>query len=108
MKSTRINARLTDMSKLRIVFLAYGPPSHDYRIKAVLRLPGKGLATGDLDEDMYPAFRRCVSKLVHKVTAYKDRLEDAEAIAGPRVSARSSPWRGLCAGRLSVDDQLGD
>lgn len=63
------------------VTIQYKPPSHDYRVKAVLRLPGKGLATGDLDENMYAAFRRCVSKLVHKVTGYKDRLEDAEAIA---------------------------
>lgn len=63
------------------ITIQYNPPSHDYRVKAVLRLPGKGLATGDLEEDMYLAFRRCVSKLVHKVIAYKDRLEDAEAIA---------------------------
>jgi len=62
------------------ITIQYNPPSHDYRVKAVLRLTGKGLATGDLDEDLYPAFRRCVSKLVHKVTAYKDRLDAAEAI----------------------------
>lgn len=61
------------------ITIQYKPPSHDYRVKVVLRLPGKGLATGDLDEELYPAFRRCVSKLVHKVTAYKHRLEDTEA-----------------------------
>jgi len=63
------------------ITIQYKPPSHDYRVKAVLQLPGRGLATGDLDEDLYPAFRRCVRKLVHKVTAYKQRLGDAEAIA---------------------------
>jgi ribosome-associated translation inhibitor RaiA len=52
--------------------------SQDYQVKAVLQLPGKGLATGDLDQEMFPAFRRCVRKLVHKVSAYKERLGNAE------------------------------
>ncbi len=52
--------------------------SHDYRIKTVLQLPGRGLATGDLDKDYLPAFERCVRKLVHKVIAYEGQLEDEE------------------------------
>lgn len=63
------------------VTIEYKPHSHDYRVKAVLRLPGKGLATGDVDEDLNGAFRRCVRKLVHKVTGYKDRLSNAEEAA---------------------------
>lgn len=63
------------------ITIQFKPPSHDYRVKVVLRLPGRGLATGDVDEHPLPAIRRCVSKLVHKTTAYKDRLGDAEAMA---------------------------
>lgn len=63
------------------VTIEWHTPSHEYRVKVVLQLPGKGLATGDVDKDLYPAFRRCVRKLVHKVSAYKERMEDAEAAA---------------------------
>ena len=52
--------------------------SNDYRVKTALRLPGKGLTTGDLDKSYYPAFERCVRKLVHKVIAYESQLEHEE------------------------------
>lgn len=52
--------------------------SHDYRVKVVLRLPGRGLATGDVDKAFMPAFERCVRKLVHKVLAYEDDLDNSE------------------------------
>lgn len=52
--------------------------SNDYRVKTVLQLPGVALATGDLEKDYYAAFERCVRKLVHKVIAYEDQLDDAE------------------------------
>src|SRR6056297_3784956 len=48
--------------------------SHEYRVKMVLRLPGQGLATGDLDAAYYPALERCVRKLLHKLLAYEDEL----------------------------------
>jgi ribosome-associated translation inhibitor RaiA len=63
------------------ITIEFKPPSLDYRVKAVLRLPGRGLATGDVDKDLYPAFHRCVDKLVHKVAAYKEQLSDADDIA---------------------------
>jgi ribosome-associated translation inhibitor RaiA len=63
------------------VTIAFKPPSNDYRVKVVLQLPGRALATGDVDQDMYPAFRRSIRKLVHKVTAYKDRLQSAEELS---------------------------
>lgn len=63
------------------ITIEFKPPSLDYRVKAVLRLPGRGLATGDLDKDLYPAFHRCVEKLVQKLTAYKERLSDADDVA---------------------------
>ena len=52
--------------------------TRDYRVKAVLKLPGATLATGDLEPEHYSAFERCVRKLVRKVVAYEDDLENAE------------------------------
>lgn len=60
------------------VTIEFYPRSHDYRVQAVLRLPGPGLATGDLDKAFLPAFERCVRKLVHKVLAYENDLEGDE------------------------------
>ncbi|REK09062.1 MAG: hypothetical protein DWQ37_19590 [Planctomycetota bacterium] len=60
------------------VTIQFKPPSHDYRVKVVLRLPKRSLATGDVDEEMYGAYRRCVRKLVQRVEAYKERLSYAE------------------------------
>lgn len=70
------------------VTIEYEAPSDSYRVKTVLRLPGTALATGDLDKQIHPAFRRCVRKLVHKVSAYKERLEDAEATAKHQKGTR--------------------
>jgi ribosome-associated translation inhibitor RaiA len=63
------------------ITIEHKPRSQDYQVKAALQLPGRGLVTGDQDEAMFPAFRRCVRKLVHKVSAYKERLEHAEDAA---------------------------
>ncbi len=63
------------------VLVEYEPPSEDYRVKLTLQLPGRGLATGDVDDQIHPAFRRCVRKLVHKLTAYKERLGGTESVA---------------------------
>ena len=63
------------------ITVAYKHPSHDYRVKVALRLPGKGLATGDVDEEMYPAFRRCVRKLLAKVRAYQQHMDHSEEIS---------------------------
>lgn len=60
------------------VTIEYFQRSNDYRVKTVLNLPGGGLPTGDLDQEYYPAFERCVRKLVHKVIAYEGQLEAAE------------------------------
>ncbi len=59
--------------------ITHQPRSQEYRIKAVLGLPMRTLATGELDERMYTGFRRCIDKLNHKLRAYKDELEDSEA-----------------------------
>lgn len=53
--------------------------SQDYHVKTALRLPGRTLFTGDRDEFPYPAFERCVRKLVQKVRAYEAQQgKDAE------------------------------
>lgn len=60
------------------VTVEFYPRSHDYRVQTVLRLPGAGLATGDLNKACLPAFERCVRKLLHKVLAYEQDLERDE------------------------------
>lgn len=51
------------------------PRSHDYHVKTALRLPKKTLFTGERDEQVHPAYDRCIRKLVRKVTNYKADLE---------------------------------
>lgn len=60
------------------ITIEYHHSSNDYRVKTVLQLPGRGLATGDLAEQYYPAFERCVRKLIHKLTAYEAQLDNDE------------------------------
>jgi ribosome-associated translation inhibitor RaiA len=58
--------------------IEHHPRSGSYRVKAALQLPGRGLATGGEDQQMYPAVQQCIWRLVHKVAAYIDRLEGTE------------------------------
>jgi ribosome-associated translation inhibitor RaiA len=55
--------------------------TQDFHLKTSLALPGKTLFTGDRDADVQPAFERCVRKLVHKVSAYKSRMEQNAELA---------------------------
>lgn len=48
----------------------------DIQISTSLRLPATTLFTADHDRKLHPAWERCVRKLMHKVTAYKERLEN--------------------------------
>jgi hypothetical protein len=50
----------------------------DIQISTSLRLPATTLFTADHDRNLHPAWERCVRKLMHKVTAYKERLENKE------------------------------
>ena len=52
----------------------FHPRSNSYRVKTALALSGRTLTTGDLDEQVYPAYERCVRKLVKKVLAYEANL----------------------------------
>lgn len=60
------------------ITIQFYPRSNNYRVKTVLRLPGRGLATGELEKEYYSAFERCVRKLIHKVISYEGRLEEEE------------------------------
>lgn len=68
--------------------IARQPRSQDYRIKAVLGLPMRTLATGELDQRMYTGFRQCIDKLNHKLRAYKDELEDSEELSKHETGTR--------------------
>lgn len=57
------------------------PGSEEYRVKLALQLPGKGLASGDVHEDLYTAFRHSVRRLVDSATAYKERLGRVDTIS---------------------------
>jgi ribosome-associated translation inhibitor RaiA len=54
------------------------PRSGSYRVKAALQLPGRGLATGGVNEHVVPAVQQCARRLLQKVIAYEDRMEGAE------------------------------
>ena len=57
------------------ITVEYTEPTEHYHVKTALVLSGKTLFTGDDDTEHYPAFHRCVRKLVGKVSAYKGDLE---------------------------------
>ncbi|MCA8960912.1 MAG: hypothetical protein KDC38_10390 [Planctomycetes bacterium] len=48
--------------------------ANDFHVRASLRLPKQTLFTGERAKELYPAYERCVRKLIHKVGAYKDKL----------------------------------
>lgn len=57
------------------ITVIHHPRSLNYQVRTSLVLPGRTLATGEFDENPVSAFGRCVRKLVHRLTAYKDELE---------------------------------
>jgi ribosome-associated translation inhibitor RaiA len=63
------------------IYARHHARSNDYHVKTSLVLPGKTLFTGDRDIALYPAYERCISKLVQKVEAYKRSLSNQEEVA---------------------------
>lgn len=61
------------ISNLYITVICH-EPSQDFHVKTSLALPGKTLFTGDRDSQAYPAYERCIRKLVQKVRSYKKRM----------------------------------
>lgn len=57
-------------------FRAYvqGVRSNQVVVKLTLILPGTTFSVDDYDEQISPAFDRCLNSLIHELEAYKDRL----------------------------------
>lgn len=49
-----------------------------YRVNTALVLPGRTLAAGDHDTNVYTAFKRCVRKLVRRLEGYQADLNDSD------------------------------
>lgn len=62
------------------VTVTYQPRSASYRITTTLVLSGRTLAAGDIDEQVYPPFERCVWKLLRKLEGYEADLGSEEAL----------------------------
>ena len=56
------------------ITVTYHPTPRDYHVRMSLVLPGQTLFTGERDVNPLSAYKRCVRKLVSKVTAYKENL----------------------------------
>lgn len=72
-------ARDFPLSDLYITIIHHAR-SNDFHVKTSLALSGARLFTGDRDPLMYPAFERCVRKLIRKVKAYKQSMSNAEEL----------------------------
>ena len=89
------------------VTVEFFPRSHDYRLKVVLALPGRQLATGDVDQYPLPGLERCVRKLIHKVIAYEGQLGDQEDVSkhikGTRHEITPTDQADLAAAQKAVE-----
>ncbi len=66
--------------------------SNDLHVKTSLHLPGRTLFTGERDWQLYPAFERCVRKLVSKVKAYREKLGNKPALEKTAQGTRHDLW----------------
>lgn len=78
------------------------PQTRNYRVKTALVLSGRTLATGDLDENLYTAFERCIRKLMQKLEAYKSSLSAEEAVA----KAQKGTHQDVTPSYTVSDDQI--
>ncbi|MCA9156156.1 MAG: hypothetical protein KDA38_15295, partial [Planctomycetales bacterium] len=53
------------------ITIMFHPRSNSYRVKTALVLTGRTLVSGDADSQYYPAFERCVRKLIKRLDEYK-------------------------------------
>jgi ribosome-associated translation inhibitor RaiA len=70
--------------------------SHEVDVKVSVQLSrAKTVFTGDKDQSVHPAFKRCVHKLIAKVQAYKSsmggRPENGAALPEKKVTATAAP-----------------
>jgi len=62
------------------VTVTFQPRSQSYRVTTALVLSGRTLAAGDIDEHAYPAFERCVRKLLRKLEGFESDLSSEEEL----------------------------
>ncbi|QDU38189.1 hypothetical protein Mal4_25130 [Maioricimonas rarisocia] len=103
-------ARLVEdfpVSDLHIT-IAHFPRSTDYHVKTALVLPGRTMVTADRHQQPHPAYERCIRKLVHKVSAYKAKLGNADKVAkeqeGTHFQIEPTRVPDVLALRQAVDD----
>jgi len=58
------------------ITVSFQPRSNAYRVNTALVLSGRTLAAGDLEQNAYTAFERCVRKLVRRLEHYHADLDD--------------------------------
>jgi hypothetical protein len=68
------------VSELLVVIELF-PRTTRWRIKTSLVLTGETLVSLDEDDDLHPAFERCVANLIQDVHAYKDRMSQVTEVA---------------------------
>ena len=61
--------------------------THDFHVKASLRLPHRTLFTGERGDKLHPTYTRCLRKLVKKTKAYRAKM-DRRAEFEKRVPGR--------------------
>ncbi len=92
------------------ITVAFHGRSNQYRVKTSLVLPGRTIATGDVDVAMEPAYERCVRKLIKRIEAYKAALghdpEQAKEIRG--TAPTLAPARELDGAAINRAVEAGD
>lgn len=70
------------------VLIEHFPRSTRWRVKTSLVLSGETLVSLDDDDDLHPAFERCVHNLVQNVHAYKDKMSGVTETARQEKGTR--------------------
>jgi len=65
------------VAELKVEITVLNPAT--VRAAASLRLPGRTLYAADDDRQLHPAWDRCIRRLVHEVTEYKEKLSNKPA-----------------------------
>jgi hypothetical protein len=64
-----------------LVVIEHFPRTTRWRVKTSLVLTGETLVSLNEDDELHPAFERCVANLVQDVHAYKDRMSQVSEVA---------------------------
>jgi ribosome-associated translation inhibitor RaiA len=95
------------VSELKIELTILNPKS--VRVGTGLRLANRTLFVADEDALLHPAWERCVRRLVHKVTAYKEKLANKHVYSkeqdGKVHQVRPGMVPDLAAVQKAIDEQ---